>query len=480
MLNQKRITLNYDATSGASWSYSASSKLFASHESRYSLDAKSAYVLNKKLKGIHIHEISGDSQDFELCSNIYANLVNGALGSNPTPVPPPGPDGGGGGGVAPPTPIPVPPKTKSVFGYYMADTGSAPINFPIENVKVESLTHLIYGFVNVSNNALVAAGANDSSNFGKMNSVLRPRNPNVKFLVALSDTQNSTSLVNFVATGSDATFAAFAASCSMFLQTNNLDGVFVELKWPRNSQEGAKLARLCKALQTQFSSSSKRYMLGVLLPWVSSIPTMASSSVFYPVSDIAAAVDFCALQTFDFVAPNTPYASYRLTGHNSSLTFNTHIDTLRITSVKFTVDSYKGAGMPTAKMVVTVPFFGRAFDGVPTTANFNGRFLFYQNLANGTPGYGSNIVPYKEAKNMIATGKYEEYYDDLSNCSYIYGENASSFTGFSYFMSFENQKSAQQKCNYALNEGMFGVLCFELSGDDASQSLLSAVSRQFA
>jgi GH18 family chitinase len=472
LLNQKKLGKNFDKTTVAEWAFCSTDGHFITFDSRCSLDAKASYVTTQNLGGIFAWEISGDSKDLDLIYGLNASLISGSCDY----------EGCGGGSSSPPptpTPTPDPPGdskfSKPIMGYYNALTGQAPINYTIDKVPADKISHLVYGPVTVSNGRVAWANVSrDAANMNIVNTQLKTKNRSLAVVVALGDNN----FVNFMRTANAASLRTLAVSAKEFVETNGLQGLLVEYRWPTNATEGQNLTTLCRELRTAMSSLSPAPVLGCHIPWVSAFSTMPTPSVFMNAKEISDNVDFVSVQSYDFVAPGSPSSTYRMTGHNSNIEINMSSDPLRFASIAVTYKAYSDQGVPANKMVIGIPLFGRAFDGVPVAWQ-NGLFLVYSILPDGDPGYGTNVVTQTTIKNMITTRNFKTFFDDKAGASYCFGPSTS-MPNFGYFITHEDTRSVTAKCDLIKSLNLFGSALWDLSADDSEGTITGAVASHFS
>ncbi|WP_299885924.1 glycosyl hydrolase family 18 protein [uncultured Lacinutrix sp.] len=165
--------------------------------------------------------------------------------------------------------------------------------------------------------------------------------------------------------------------------------------------------------------------------------------------------------------------------------------------------------VPTDKLVMGIPFYGKLFEGVATTGAVPGLPGLYEaaprvnNLACTNPqapqgtwdsvncensgsiefcdlfqGIGSNTHHYLNATNPLqvstaaAASGWTRYWDDTAKVPYLY--NATS----NKFISYDDNESIDLKVKYALSKNLGGVMIWELSQDarnNSSHSLLNTI-----
>ena len=137
-------------------------------------------------------------------------------------------------------------------------------------------------------------------------------------------------------------------------------------------------------------------------------------------------------------------------------------------SVDNTVQIYLDSGVPSHKLILGVPFYGRGWGGVPNINN--GLFQNGPNTPAGT--WEAGIFDYKDlVANYLSAGSgYTRYWDDTAKVPWLY--NPSTGTMISY----DDAESLGHKVDYAMSKNLAGVMFWELSSDTAGQeSLLGTI-----
>jgi chitinase len=129
------------------------------------------------------------------------------------------------------------------------------------------------------------------------------------------------------------------------------------------------------------------------------------------------------------------------------------------------VKGYLAAGVPAAKIVVGVPFYGRGWAGV---ANVNNGL--YQKpgptLPKGTWEVG--VFDYKDlAANHVE--KYQRFWNDEAKVPWLYNAR----TGV--MISYDDPESLRIRAEYIRRHNLGGAMVWELSADDAKSSLLTTL-----
>lgn len=384
-----------------------------------------------------------------------------------------------------PTPAPA---GQYVIGYYPA--WAAARHVPVKDIPADRLTHINYAFGVVSALGDCALGdsaadvervytADDSVNgkgdspsaafHGNFNQLLelKQRHPHLKVLISLGGWNGSSYFSN--AARDDASRKKLAASCiSLFFE--KYEGVFdgLDVDWeypvsggqtPGKPEDTKNFTLLLQEFRRQLDELGKadrrHYLLTIAAPVGPS--NVRNLDLF----GIAQSVDWINLMTYDFHGPwdnvtnfNAPL--YRTSTDPADASLN--IDTV--------VQSYL-RDVPAEKLVLGIPFYGRGWAGVPATDNG-----LYQPAAGGSPGtYESGSLDYNDI-----VKRYLPFYQRTWNAeAYVpslYNPDKK------IFISYDDAQSLQAKAGYARDQGLAGVMIWELSQGDAS--LLDGIYAGFA
>ncbi len=330
----------------------------------------------------------------------------------------------------------------------------------IADLPADKLTHLNYAFANVSANGVCVSGspAADSVAFPELQK-LKQRYPHLKTLISLGGADGSK---NFpVAARTAETRQRFAASCVQFMRDNGFDGIDVDWEFPANAAQKqnyvAMLAELRAQLDALGAAQRTRYLLTIAAP--------AGPDEYAGVAweRLARDLDWINLMTYDFAGSWSA-----LTGFNAPLYASSNNPVsdpkARLYNAHAAVQAYLAAGVPSEKILLGVPFYGRGWKGVPE-AN-RGLYQKHAGVPQGT--YGGGAFDYRDLKaNYLPT--YTRYWDTQAQVPWLYNPA----TGI--LISYDDPESLALKAEYARNRKLGGVMIWEISADDEGHSLLNAL-----
>jgi chitinase len=249
---------------------------------------------------------------------------------------------------------------------------------------------------------------------------------------------------------------AFEDSVMEFLAQYDLDGLDIDWEYPGlpgaghpcRAEDKQNFTALLQELRSRFDAESKRTRRRLYL----TIAMGAGEDVIAhtEMRKVARYVDTVNLMTYDYYEAG----SDPTTGHHAPL-FADPADPKKASSDE-TVRAYEKAGVPAERILLGVPFYGRAWGDVAdkdhglfqpgkTVTGFNGQ---YDALAANLTGSG-----------------FTRYWDDAAKAPYLY--NAEKHI----FVSYEDPQSLAAKCKYVREHKLGGIMFWEYFGDPEEKLL---------
>jgi len=344
------------------------------------------------------------------------------------------------------------PAPKVVIGYiFCPDRRIEP-----SSVDPRKLTHINYAFANVQDGKMVEGFTFDTENFRALNE-MKKVNPGLKVLVSVGGWGWSGHFSDVALT--PASRKTFIDSAVAFLERHQLDGLDVDWEYPGQKgigntyrpEDRENCTALMAGLRAALDATGRHYLL--------SMATGADDAwlAHTEMDKLGGILDFVNLMAYDQAEPT----SMTVDGHHAPLF--THPDDPRARSASSMVDHYLKAGVPPAKLVLGIPFYGHAWAGVPP-AGF------------GLHQPGRNPDPEVEASFRTIRARLENkdgftrHWDDVAKAPFLYSE------GRRLFVSYEDEASAGLKTRYVMDKDLAGIMFWEL-WEDADGALLDAVNR---
>lgn len=389
--------------------------------------------------------------------------------------------------LAAPTPSLVAAAGKRVVGYY-AQWATAR-GFPPASIQGDKLTHINYAFANVSDKGEcqlgdpeadtkrvytakesvsgVADSADASALRGNFNQLLelKQKYPGLQTLISVGGWTWSEHFSAAAAT--DASRKAFVTSCiNLFLK--QYPGVFdgIDIDWEFPVSGGLKPGRPDDKHNYSLLLAEFRQQLDALdgghHPLTIAAPASPGVAQNIERSEIIKSVDWINLMTYDIhgiweTSTNFNAPLYQPVKDHSDASQN----------VDASVQGYLKAGVPAAQLVVGIPFYGHGWKGVADKDNG-----LYQPATGGAPGlYEVGAFDYKELKDNYFASYIRTWHAE-AQVPWLYNAK----TGI--FISYDDPQSVAAKAGYVKDQGLAGVMVWELSQDDKGE-LLAAIQTGF-
>ncbi|RYE36605.1 MAG: glycoside hydrolase family 18 protein [Sphingobacteriaceae bacterium] len=332
-------------------------------------------------------------------------------------------------------------KQKVVIGYVGGFHGLININ----NIAAQKLTHINYAFVNIKNNrAFLSNESTDTVNLRKLNE-LKSKNPTLQILISIGGWTWSRNFSDAVLT--DTSRRRFAASAVQIIRKFKLDGIDIDWEYPALPGDSGNVYRpedkqnytlLLQVLRNSLDSLQSQTKTKKLLT-----VAVGGFDEFLEHTEMNKAqkyLDFINLMTYDFYPDKVAihhtnlYPSKKYKGNSADAAFK----------------AYVAAGVPAGKLVIGVAFYSRAMKLKPKNTTGLGDSIL-------STGYGKGFTYIKDS--LINRNGFKVYKDRKAKADYIYNPQTAEF------MTFDDEYSVKEKCKYAKNHGMAGVMFWEYDSD---------------
>ncbi|MDR3718194.1 MAG: glycoside hydrolase family 18 protein [Bryobacteraceae bacterium] len=349
------------------------------------------------------------------------------------------------------TPVPAAP---AIVGYvFTRNAVLAP-----GSIDARSMTRINYAFANIAEGRIVAGAPADEENFKQLNALKRD-NPALTVLVSVGGWTWSGNFSDAVLTAQSRKI--FVNSAVDFLRRYELDGLDIDWEYPGmkgagnrfRQEDGHNFTLALKQLRKAFDHETKKTHRRLYLTIAA-----GASDAYLAHSEMGKDqkyLDTVNLMAYDYFEPG----SDPLTGHNSPL-FTNPADTRGLSS-EVSVKAFERAGVPAAKILLGVPFYGHAWGEVADVDH--GLFQPGKAAPHGAVPHGMS------AEQMLALG-YSRYWDAAAAVPYLY--NPQTHVWFSY----EDTESVAGKCRYVKDHKLGGIMFWEYSSDP-SGALLKTINQ---
>jgi chitinase len=214
----------------------------------------------------------------------------------------------------------------------------------------------------------------------------------------------------------------------------------------------ALLAELRRQLDEQGKTEHKSFLLTIAAPAGGQHRKMEFQQIHRH-------LDFVNLMTYDFTGSWSPR-----TGFNAPLYPDPAQKDSR--SADASVKAYVDRGVPKEKLCLGVPFYGKAFGGVKDVDHG-----LYQPHTGNPPraaGSGRDWSYRSIAARQIGKGPVRFWHEQVK-VPWLFDPQSG------LWVTYEDPESINHKAAYVRDNGLGGVMIWELSEDDAESSLLNAI-----
>jgi chitinase len=328
-------------------------------------------------------------------------------------------------------------------------------------IDASSLTRINYAFANIENGRMVTGFQKDAENFAFLES-LKQQNPSLTVIVSVggwlwSDKFSDVSL----AVESRKTFIQ---SVMEFLRKYELDGLDIDWEYPGlpgssqnfRREDKQNFTKLVKELRKAFNSETAKTHQRLYLTIAA-----GSSHEFLTHTEMAKVqryLDTVNLMCYDYYEPG----SDAITGNHAPL-YADPADPKGASS-DASVQDFEKAGVPAAKILLGMPFYGHMWGQVAD-----------QNHGLFQPGkpVPNAYSPYSAIAESMLDHGYVRYWDEKAAVPYLYDPEKQTF------VSYEDPESIAAKGGYVISHRLGGVMFWDYSGD-TSGTLLLAIRRSLA
>jgi len=350
------------------------------------------------------------------------------------------------------TVAPAPSARPAIIGYvFPQERVLSP--FEIDGAK---LTHVNYAFANVRDGQLVEGFARDAENLRVLTG-LRRANPELRILVSVGGWTWSGAFSDLALTPDGR--RRFCESAVAYLRRHDLDGVDVDWEYPglpgagntHRPEDGANFTALLTELRAQLdraaAGGARRYLLTLA---AGAFPEFLAKTEMDRVQSVS---DFVNLMTYDFGVPGAAPSPVR---HNAALRASG--DDKDALSAERAVRDFLAAGVPPGKLVLGVPFYGRAWEVESDSP--------LRHPGKAAASFGD--TDYTALRELPGRDGWLGKWDDIAQAPWLWNPARR------LFVSYEDPRSLRLKARLVRDRGLGGVMFWEYSAD-ASGELLGAL-----
>lgn len=329
-----------------------------------------------------------------------------------------------------------------IIAYYTPSTGK------VDNETIEQLDQIIYSFLHLKGNELVAESAEDSTSLAYLSS-LKDQNEDLEVLISLGGWGGCETCSEVFS--NEEGRKEFAASVKDLILRYNADGI--DLDWEYPAVEGFPGHAYKPEDKQNFTAlvSELRQTLGedyVISFAAPGFEEFVNKGIEW--EKVMPLVDHVNLMSYDMVHGGSP-----ATGHHSAL-YSTVDQEM---SADYSIRYLDSLGVPKEKIVIGGAFYARVWEDVDS-------------LNNGLhqPGKFKEAVLFRDLEAFQEKHPgFRKFYDSVAQAPYLYNPERK------LFATFDNSASIAAKTNYALENNLGGIMFWQLSGDKTEDGLVDVI-----
>ncbi|KAG9251585.1 chitinase [Emericellopsis atlantica] len=355
-----------------------------------------------------------------------------------------------------------------VNSVYFTNWGIYGRNFQPADLPASDITHVLYSFLNLRADGTVYSGdtyadiekhyADDSWNdvgnnaYGCVKQLykLKKANRGLKVVLSIGGWTWST---NFPAAAStEQGRATFAQTSVAFMKDWGFDGIDIDWEYPANDKEASDMVLLLKRVRQELDDYSAQHANGYHFELSIAAPAGPTNFNKLKLAELGQVLDHVNLMAYDYAGSFSDYA-----GHQANLYPSKDNPKSTPFSTQVAVDAYLAGGIPSEKLVLGMPIYGRDFTGTagPGTP-FTGQ---------GQGSWERGIWDYKDLPLDGATVQY----DEAIGATWTFANGQ--------MVSFDTPDMIRQKVSYAQDHSLGGSMFWEASADKTGADSLISTAR---
>lgn len=313
----------------------------------------------------------------------------------------------------------------------------------------------------------------DADNLRKLNA-LKQSNPRLRVLLSVGGWIWSNRFSDMAAT--PAARQAFIASALELVRRHGLDGIDIDWEHPatggipciegrlcHRGEDKENYVRLAGELRSAFEQAGKQdagrpYLITIAAGAHASLSDDSDAAPGW-MARLAAQLDWINLMTYDYRGvwdtENGQLAPLHADPADPQRAKHLYADA--------TVTRFLRAGVPAAKLVLGVPFYGYGWKQCAAGPRGDGLYQPCQGAASGNDGTPTFTYRHLLEHGYLADGKgargFQRHWNAASQVPYLYNRDSG------VFISYEDAQSVAGKVRYIREKGLRGGMFWELSGD---------------
>jgi chitinase len=298
-------------------------------------------------------------------------------------------------------------------------------------------------------------GSRSSSNaYGCVKEIfhLKKQNPHLKVLLSIGGWTLSSTFP--AASSTVATRKTFASSAVELMKDWGFDGIDIDWEYPAGEVEANNFILLLQAVRDELDSYASQHARDHHFELSIAAPAGPDHYGVLHLADIGKLVDHINLMAYDYAGSFSATA-----GHTANLYTNDAIPGSTPFSTDTAIKAYLAAGVPSRKLVLGMPLYGRSFE--------NTQSLGQSFIASEEGSWDQGAWDYKDLPRSPSA---KMYCDENAEGCYSHDPNTNQI------ISFDIPAIIEKKIAYIKKHGLGGSMFWEASGDRSGSCSLIGTS----
>jgi chitinase len=329
-----------------------------------------------------------------------------------------------------------------------------------DSIDVWRLSHINYAFVDIKDNrAWLHKEATDTVNLRKL-SELKKINPDLKILISIGGWTWSKNFSDAVLT--DTSTQNFALSAVAIVSKYNLDGIDIDWEYPGmmgdsniyRPEDKQHYTLLFKDLRQGLDSLN--YITHIKYYVTTAVGGSQDYINHTEMDKVQEYTDYINVMSYDYAGGSDPISGHHTNLYTSSGDSNQY-------SAHRSIQTFIAAGVPPAKIVIGIAFYGKGWQ--MESADNNG---LYRKALKPAPGGGFTYLK----DSLVNKNGYKQYWDTEAKAHYLFNSEKK------IFISYDDERSVKDKCKYVKRHHLAGAMFWEYNSDK-KEYLLKIIADKF-
>ncbi|XP_078497432.1 acidic mammalian chitinase-like [Lissotriton helveticus] len=336
---------------------------------------------------------------------------------------------------------------------------SQPVSWRPSDVDPCLCTHLVYAFATISDNKIATMDESDDNLYKMFNSI-KERNYWLHTLLAVGGEDfDMTSFTKMASSSENRTI--FIDSVIHLLRSFKFDGIDLHFQYPGSGvsppEDKHRFTLLVQEMVTAFQFEAAKSGLRLLMVTAAVSAQKATIEAGYEMAELSQSLDFISVMTYDF------HGGWKnMTAHHSPLyPGSTDQGDSVYFNCEYAMNYWKNATIPTKKLLMGFPTFGRTFTLSSTT-----------NCTVGSPASGDGSAgSYTQEAGILAYYEICQIPDGNSTSFEFSKEQQVPFACYgNQWVGYDDPYSFELKVEFVIENGFGGAAVWSLDMDDLKGS----------